>query len=253
MVNKVETAAKFTTASQGWSQREYRDAASFMERRAALVRNWGTKLEPGDRILELGCGDGTLSCHLAAQGFEVTGVDISPGMIEEAKRQAAAQGVAVRFELSDGDNFKVDEPYDAIVSFMGAFFTYLENPADFISSAIPFVRKKVVLDWNFRSPGSFVDAAQVLTQAGLQHVEWRPWFIPHTTLSAANAGLRGWMEERPNLSLLALILKRWHYTVHLKGEPAGANGHSANNGLQGNRLPGSLLQRSLIKFGQVTR
>jgi len=65
--------------------------------------------------------------------------------------------------------------------------------------------------------------------------------------------LRGWMEERPNLSLVTLILKRWHYTVYLKGEPAAPNGHFANKGLQGNRLPGSLLQRSLIKFGQVTR
>lgn len=253
MVTKAETAAKFTAVSPEWSQREYADPTSFMGRRARLVRDWGASLQPGDRVLELGCGDGSLSCHLAEQGFEVTGVDISPGMIEEAQRKAAAQEVTVRFELADGDQFRVNEPYDAVISFMSAFFTYLEDPAKFIATAIPFVRKKVILDWNFRSPGSFVDAAGVMQQAGLEHVEWRPWFIPHTTVGAANAGVRGWVEERPNLSLLGLIMKRWHYTVYLKGEKPGWNGSNANHAVQGNRLPGSLIQRSLIKFGQLTR
>ncbi len=224
-----------------------------MQRRARLVQNWGAGLQPGDRILELGCGDGLLSCHLAAQGFEVTGVDISPGMIEEARRHAGAQGVAVNFEAADGDNFRVNQPYDAVVSFMGAFFTYLEDPKKFIAAAIPFVRKKMILDWNFRSPGSFVDAAEIMKHAGLAQIEWRPWFIPHTTVGSASAGLRGWVEERPNLSLLGLIAKRWHYTVYLKGETPGANGHRANQVVQGNRLPGSLIQRSLIKVGQLTR
>ena len=253
MVSKAETAEKFTALSRGWSQREYRDPASFMERRAALVRHWGAALQAGDRILELGCGDGTLSCFLAGQGFEVTGVDISSGMIEEARQQAVAKRVSVRFELADGDSFKVTEPYDAIVSFMSAFFTYSDDPAAFIKSALPFVRKKLILDWNFRSPGSFVDAGHLMQQAGLQQIEWRPWFIPHTTAGASPTSFRLWIERRPNLSLLALILKRWHYTVYLKGERAGANGNAANHSVQGNRLPSSFIQRSLIRFGQLTR
>jgi SAM-dependent methyltransferase len=253
MVSKAETAEKFTAVSRGWSQREYRDPASFMERRAALVQRWGPALQPGDRILELGCGDGTLSCFLAGQGFDVTGVDISPGMIAEARQQAAAQRVSVKFELADGDTFKVTEPYDAIVSFMSAFFTYLDDPAKFVEGALPFVRKKLILDWNFRSPGSFLDAGQMMQRAGLQQIEWRPWLVPHTAVGAWPAGLRGWIEQRPNLSLLALILKRWHYTVYLKGERPGANTNGANHPVPGNRLPDSFIQRSLIKFGQLTR
>jgi SAM-dependent methyltransferase len=224
-----------------------------MQRRAALVQNWGAPLDRGDRILELGCGDGALSCFLAAQGFEVTGFDIAPGMIEEARQRAAREGVSAHFEVADGDNFKVDQSYDAVISFMSAFFTYLEDPAGFITVALPFVRKKLILDWNFRSPCSFVQAAEVMRGAGLEHVEWRPWFIPHTTMGASNKGLRAWVEERPNLSLLALILKRWHYTVYLKGEKQGVNGHRENRPWQGNPLPISVIQRSLIKLGQRTR
>jgi SAM-dependent methyltransferase len=253
MESKSETAAKFTNLSRGWSEKEYDDPVEFMRRRTALIRNWGAQLQPGDRILELGCGDGTLSCFLAAQGFEVVGVDISPGMIEEAKSRASREGVDVHFEVADGDGFASDKPFDAVVSFMGAFFTYIEDPAKFLSAVVPSIRKKVILDWNFRSPGSFVEAANTLERAGLCQIEWRPWFIPNATPPEWQFNLRGWVEERPNLSLLALILKRWHYTVYLKGEVPGANGHREKRPWQGNPLPASAIQRSLMRLGQRTR
>ena len=253
MEDKALTAEKFTALSRGWSEKEYGDPASFMERRAALVQHWGTPLLAGDRLLELGCGDGALSCLLARQGFEVTGVDISRGMIEEAKRRADREGAAVRFEVADTDRFEVAEQYDGVVSFMSAFFMYVENPARFIEAVRPAVRKKVILDWNFRSPQTLVEAAHMMQRAGLRQIEWRPWFVPHTTTVPPAARLRGWVEGRPNLSLLVLNLKRWHYTVYLKGEGTEAAVPSGEEQFRGNRLPGSLLQRSLIKLGQVTR
>ncbi|HEY0377641.1 MAG TPA: class I SAM-dependent methyltransferase [Pyrinomonadaceae bacterium] len=252
MENKVLTAEKFTALSRGWSEKEYSDPAAFMGRRAALVQQWGSPLRPGDRLLELGCGDGALSCLLARRGFEVTGVDISRGMIEEAKRRADREGAAVRFEVADADHFEVAEQYDGVVSFMSAFFTYVENPARFIEAVRPAVRKKVILDWNFRSPCTFVAAAQVMRRAGLGQIEWRPWFVPHTTTTAAApaAKFRGWVEGRPNLSLLLLNLKRWHYTLYLKGESAEAFAPAGREQFHGNRLPGSFLQRSLIRLGK---
>lgn len=257
MEDKTLTAEKFTALAPGWSEKEYAEPAVFMERRASLVCQWGAKLHPGDRLLELGCGDGALSCLLARQGFEVTGVDISRGMIEEAKRRAEREGVAIRFEVADSDHFKAVEPYDCVFSFMGAFFTYMEKPASFIEAMLPAVRKKVMLDWNFRSPCTFVEAAQMMQRAGLGQIEWRPWLIPNTMLDTRAYGLRQRFESRPDLSLLLLIMKRWRYTIHLKGEMAGAegarSGKTAHGELNGNPLPGSFLQRSLIKLGQVTR
>lgn len=253
MEDKVHTAEKFTALSRGWSESEYGDPEAFMRRRAALVQHWGTPLRPGDRLLELGCGDGALSCLLARRGFEVTGVDISRGMIEEAKRRAEREGAAAHFEVADTDRFEVAEPYDGVVSFMSAFFMYVENPARFVEMVRPAVRKKVILDWNFRSPCTFVEAAHVMRRAGLRQIEWRPWFVPYTTTTAPAARLRGWVEGRPNLSLLLLNLKRWHYTVYLKGEKAEQANGGRGAQFRGNRLPGSFLQRSLIRLGQVTR
>jgi 2-polyprenyl-3-methyl-5-hydroxy-6-metoxy-1,4-benzoquinol methylase len=51
--------------------------------------------------IDLGCGLGTHSIWLAQQGFEVTGVDISPLAIECARERAAAAGVRVRFLAAD--------------------------------------------------------------------------------------------------------------------------------------------------------
>jgi ubiquinone/menaquinone biosynthesis C-methylase UbiE len=52
-------------------------------------------------ITDLGCGTGTLSVLLAAEGYAVTGLDYAPQMIRAARAKARAAGVSARFELSD--------------------------------------------------------------------------------------------------------------------------------------------------------
>jgi 2-polyprenyl-3-methyl-5-hydroxy-6-metoxy-1,4-benzoquinol methylase len=52
---------------------------------------------PVSRALEIGCGEGELSIRLARRGFQVHGCDISPDIVEEARRRAAAAGVEATF------------------------------------------------------------------------------------------------------------------------------------------------------------
>src|SRR5579863_10130749 len=54
------------------------------------------KVAPGTRVLDVGCGIGRWSRLLAARGACVTGIDLSPTMIAEAERRAAASGLASR-------------------------------------------------------------------------------------------------------------------------------------------------------------
>lgn len=51
---------------------------------------------PATRVLDLGCGVGRWSRRLAARGARVTGVDLSPTMIEVARRQTASAGLSER-------------------------------------------------------------------------------------------------------------------------------------------------------------
>jgi SAM-dependent methyltransferase len=73
-------------------------------------------LPSGSRILEVGCGTGRTSCHLAALGHDVTGVDIRPDMIAKARKRAEADGVAARFETGDAAALSFpDDSFDALL------------------------------------------------------------------------------------------------------------------------------------------
>ncbi|HEX3714736.1 MAG TPA: class I SAM-dependent methyltransferase [Trebonia sp.] len=52
-------------------------------------------------VADLGCGTGSLSVLLAAEGYAVTGLDFAPAMIKTARAKARAAGVSARFVLSD--------------------------------------------------------------------------------------------------------------------------------------------------------
>jgi len=59
---------------------------------------------PPATVLDLGCGTGSLSVLLAERGYDVTGVDLSPRMIERARAKAAAHQVSVRLLVGDASD-----------------------------------------------------------------------------------------------------------------------------------------------------
>ncbi len=71
-----------------------------------LVAAVGAGVVTPGRTLEIGCGTGTNAVWLAAQGFDVLGVDLSPLAIEKARARAAATR-GCRFEVLD---FLASEP-----------------------------------------------------------------------------------------------------------------------------------------------
>ncbi|MEV4799418.1 class I SAM-dependent methyltransferase [Nonomuraea sp. NPDC049421] len=56
----------------------------------------GPRSLPPGRVLELGCGTGTNAVYLARHGWQVTGVDLVAGAVEQAKQKAAQAQVAVK-------------------------------------------------------------------------------------------------------------------------------------------------------------
>ncbi|TVP63226.1 MAG: class I SAM-dependent methyltransferase [Nitriliruptor sp.] len=58
-------------------------------------------LLPGQRVLDIGCGTGRHAVPLATLGLQVTGVDLSPAMLERAAARAAAAGVELDLITAD--------------------------------------------------------------------------------------------------------------------------------------------------------
>jgi SAM-dependent methyltransferase len=72
-------------------------------------------VSPGSRILDAGCGTGHFAIALARRGYEVTGVDLSPAMLERARANAMRAGVSVEWHQGDIASISdSDSSYDAV-------------------------------------------------------------------------------------------------------------------------------------------
>ena len=73
--------------------------------------------QPGERIVDLGCGSGQLTERIAAAGAIVTGIDYSPDMIAQARiNYPAARYPNLDFRLAEATTFSVDSAADAVFS-----------------------------------------------------------------------------------------------------------------------------------------
>jgi SAM-dependent methyltransferase len=72
-------------------------------------------LEPGQRVLDVGCGPGRHSLALARRGLDVVGVDLSPDFIALARAAAEADGLTARFEQIDVRELAYDGAFDAVL------------------------------------------------------------------------------------------------------------------------------------------
>ena len=84
-----------------------------------IIEQWAARL--GGPLLDLACGTGRMAIHLAAQGYEVTGVDLVPEMIGRARQKAAAQAVSIEWVVADARDFHLQQQFPFIFMLMNAF------------------------------------------------------------------------------------------------------------------------------------
>ena len=95
--------------SQNWQAERYSQHAHFVPALGQPVLEL-LKPAPGERILDLGCGDGVLTEKIAASGAAAVGVDGAPDMVN------AAQGRGLDARLMDGMALRFEREFDAVFS-----------------------------------------------------------------------------------------------------------------------------------------
>src|SRR5438045_5694458 len=107
-----------------WEKGDFtRIAQSMRESGEALVNSLG--ISKGQKVLDLGCGDGTTSLPEARLGAEVLGVDIASNLVQAGNKRAKEHGLTnCKFQEGDASNLHElkDDMFDLVVSIFGAMF-----------------------------------------------------------------------------------------------------------------------------------
>jgi len=95
----------------------------------------------GKTVLELGCGTGWFIIFCAKKGFHCTAIDISPQMIERAKKNISRSGVDPRLiRLIQGDvedpSLYEEESYDDVICIKS--FAFFPNPVKVVRNVYLF-------------------------------------------------------------------------------------------------------------------
>jgi SAM-dependent methyltransferase len=106
------------TADMAWTDRTEAE----VERAMRMLRPQG-----GERVLDLACGSGRHSLELKRQGFDAVGADISPELLEIARREAAKEGLEVEFVEADLRELDFEAEFDIVLSLNDGAIGYLET------------------------------------------------------------------------------------------------------------------------------
>lgn len=160
-----------------WNARLYDEQHHFV---SDFGQDLVTLLAPaeGEKILDAGCGTGTLANEIASRGATVLGIDLSPAMIEKAK----AAYPEISFQVADLTDFDLGRTFDAV--FSNATLHWVRPP----EAALLCIHKHLVPGGRFvlemggyRNVAHIIEAIKnALHDAGYAEEARRPgsWYFP---------------------------------------------------------------------------
>ena len=161
--------------------------AGLYDRSFGFVSDFATDMvdllvpEPGERIVDLGCGTGKLTAAIAAHGADVIGIDGDEAMVERAR----ALHPHLAFQHADGRDFAIEGRADAVFS-NAALHWMKEDPPGVIGCVARALRPggRFVAEMGaYRNVRIITDALyQALAEEGVpaEAIEF-PWYFPRTS------------------------------------------------------------------------
>lgn len=197
---------------QTWDPAQYAQNARFVSDLGSPVLELLSP-EPGQRVLDLGCGDGALSRRLVERGCVVVGVDASPTQVEAARRA----GIDAR--VADGEALRFEGEFDAV--FSNAALHWMKRPRAVIDGVFRALVPGGRFVAEFGGQGCIETIRRALVEAlgrrGIDGLALDPWYFPSVdeyapllrergfridtiacfprpTPLPAGTGIRGWLE-----------------------------------------------------------
>src|SRR5450432_350530 len=128
----------------------------------------------GERILDLGCGDGVLTAKLAPFGCEVIGVDASPQQIDAARK------LGLDARVMSGEALDFDGEFDAV--FSNAALHWMRNPSRVIAGVHRALRPRGRFAAELGGHGCVAKIKKALVEAlnrrGINGEAASPWYFP---------------------------------------------------------------------------
>jgi SAM-dependent methyltransferase len=175
-----------TNPNQSWDPDEYARNARFVSDLGAPVLEL---LAPraGERILDLGCGDGALTLKLVEAGCEVVGVDASAPQI------AAARRLGLDARVADGARLAFDAEFDAV--FSNAAIHWMKPADDVIAGVWRALKPGGRFVAEFGGHGCVVTIKRAIVEAlrrrGIDGDALNPWYFPTVEEYSARLARRG--------------------------------------------------------------
>lgn len=198
---------QYARQAADWTDKAYADAAAYLEHRAELIVGLGPRLEMGDEVLDLACGDAGLGDALLRRGLRYRGVDATPEMVDAAR---ARLGGRASIDVGDLNAYAPPVPVAATTVFRAIY--YARDRRAFFRHVAAYTEKKLAFDLNPRQyalEGVLAD----LRAAGFASIALRPFFVPQTvSLPGPAVSLAKTLERSGWMARLALRV-RFTYLV----------------------------------------
>ncbi len=177
-------------ATQTWDPDRYARNARFVAELGMPVVEL-LEPRPGERVLDLGCGDGALTRKLVELGCEVVGVDASAAQVEAARK------LGLDARVMDGHALRFDAEFDAV--FSNAALHWMKRPAEVIAGVRRALRPGGRFVGEFGGAGNVPSLHAALRRKvadqGIDPDRVDPWYFPTPVeygalLEAAGFGVR---------------------------------------------------------------
>lgn len=161
------------SAGAGWDPERYARHAGFVPELGRGLLGW-LDPQPGERILDLGCGGGALTMEIGAHGAHVVGVDAS-----EPQVRAARDGGVPAF-VGRGEALGFARPFDAV--FSNAALHWMKRADAVLAGVAASLRPggRFVAELGARGNVASVHTAllEALARRGLDPAAADPWYFP---------------------------------------------------------------------------